>query len=1217
MLTIYKASAGSGKTYTLAYQYIKLLLGKKLEGTDSGSGKYVLNTEKYLDSERLNRRAHSHILAITFTNKATQEMKTRILKELDDLAQQLPEGVEECSAYAADLCREFGCTREELARQARRALNDILFDYGAFNVSTIDSFFQMVLRTFADEIGFQGDYRVDLDNTSMLGMAVDSLFDKLNDRNSDDYRRLGPWFENLATDMHNSESSVNPFSRSRGLYKELSTQVEKIYAEQFEAHAKEVEEYLKHSESIAAYRKHLSDTRDRYYEYARAMAEAFTNVMDAEGCAIDSRKSTITRALQATAAGLSVQSPAKPLYGGKIAEAVGHKSSIPLNGQRDNVAEWFASRRAPSDAAIDACYQWVVALYNCVFMEKFIDAVDSGLNTLMVSGHISDIMKGARSQDNMMLLDDTKSLLSSIINNDPIPFIYERLGVRLRHFLIDEFQDTSQMQWSNLSPLLAEALAYDHDSLIIGDVKQSIYSWRGAESDLLHHKVEQQPEFAGKLSLKGSAPGENSNYRSARDIVLFNNTLFHRIATELQCAGYQGIEQTPKKTDLDSFITMYDFSDDERLQKIYDLTPEELQQQHPGAVDTPQERAIYHSCMQMLRQHNEGGYRWKDIAVLCRANKDAAKVIEYIQKHFSEIPLVSDEALYIRNNESVKLIVSFLELIAKRYLVSPRNFVEQGTDVRPSEDGAESCGELQKASAETTAFVRERTSAALCYRFEYFKSIDGIDGAEGDASALAKALNYDLPTDATTQVDVSAGIAQDVEDILQQGAESLTVLVECIINKKISEEQRRRHIDYINAFVDLVNQYSLDYPATPYTFMEYWNKSGRKTTLTAGAGRDAVNVITVHKAKGLEWDCVHIPILDWALEESKVEAWFTTDRSHDAPPIIYLEAENWLNNTYPSPFSEESEPVSPFTAQYQQLCKAAIADNLNVAYVAFTRAARELHICYGVNSKGSGPAFLAAHIIGAIIKSEQPLPPLHEQLINHLDREQNFVWGQATVAREHKVTVARRPVEPEVAEVACTEVFPVHFTEMNRVFTVLEDMVTDPLQLSADGRPASWRGVDDQDSERWRLQGIDLHLILSNIERITTTDYMDRAVALSAKQLSANAPIDHYKQLIEKAFAELDGELLQRWFGSLAGRVRCEQEYYVPDGDRCFRLDRVVFCRDGQIHLVDYKFTEQERPSHKEQVRNYLHIMRNAGYDNVIAHLWYPLRGKVVKVEAD
>ena len=1209
MLTIYKASAGSGKTYTLAFQYIKLLLGKKC-----GKDKYVLNSPRYLQPLHLepNRRPHSHILAITFTNKATQEMKSRILKELDDLAEVPTPGHKDASAYAADLLSAFGCTRDELAAQARKALNDILFDYGAFNVSTIDSFFQMVLRVFADDIGFQGDYRVDLDNELVLHTAVDTLFEELNAVDSPYYKVLSRWFKGLAQDENYTDKSVNPFSRSRGLYKELMAQVSKIYDEIFESHAVEVKEYLSNGDNLTAYRQSIDDKLMNLRRELEDLAKALKKQIEHDHCLWNGKLKAVPNLIELTAKDSTLKDNfSKPFNNSKSLSGLIGAKADPTKDFATTVPKWFVKSGPATDAVFTAIDSWLTALYNHVVYTSISTALKIGLNTLTISDHIGEIIGKARSQENMMLLDDTKSLLSTIINEDPIPFIYERIGVNLRHFLIDEFQDTSKMQWQNLAPLLSESLATDCDSLIIGDVKQSIYSWRGASSSLLHHQVQQADEFANKLILKGSKPGENTNYRSAHALVLFNNTLFRRIATfpntsDQPVIGYESIEQTPanKNADLTAYITINSFFDSESLLKLYnkDVLNSVIAQRN-CPVEKAEDRAVLHCALSILDQL-ERGYKAKDIAILCRRRKDAAYVIEYLQTYFREIHLLSEDALFIRNNESVKLIISFLELIAKRFTVSPLSYAN-------ANDSAAN-------QAELSAFVHERTSSALCYRYEYFRSANKLSNPtneqiqQANNDALHHALNFD--TDHIPVPDsVEASISADVEAILRIGAENLPTLVEAIIMHKIKPEQQARDIDYINAFADLVNQFTLDNPATPYTFMEYWNKSGRNATLMASAALDAVSVLTVHKAKGLEWDCVHIPLMNWVFEEEKISNWFTlrTDPADTTtPPIIYLTAT-----------TEFAHRLSPVAKEYKRYCAAKMADNLNVAYVAFTRAVRELNIGIGIGKSKETATMLAPTMVRALeAHASNPLSELHCDLrcgiLSSDDIFFNYAIGQPTFPIDEKTKHARRPIEPISADQndfrAVATDFPVNFSEVNRVYTMLEDMVSAPEKFLDLGNNESQQIVDEAASKEARRRGIDLHLILSNIHLITEPDFLQRALAISHRYLSPNAPIDDYQREIIEAFHCLDPHLRELWFGSGAKRVQCEQEYYVPDGDRCFRLDRVVFTHNDGIHLIDFKFTSQPHKEHIDQVNNYRHIMQKIGYSHIHAHLWYPTLRQVI-----
>ncbi|MDE6334029.1 MAG: UvrD-helicase domain-containing protein, partial [Muribaculaceae bacterium] len=273
MLTIYKASAGSGKTYTLAYEYIKLLLGVRLD-----DGRYVLNHSRYLGGATLSR-PHARILAITFTNKATAEMKDRIIGKLEALA-HMPGADTRDADYADDLIACFGCTRSELCDVAARALRNLLNDYGRFNVSTIDAFFQTILRSFAREIDRQGDFRLELDERTVVSQAVSLLFDEINlDPDSPAVKPVAGWLDRMAAARMRDGKDFNPFNRGSSMYRDLVARLLQSFSEEFVARQNEMDEYLADPSRLNRFVQWLDDAVKALDEADCASAIAIAAVL--------------------------------------------------------------------------------------------------------------------------------------------------------------------------------------------------------------------------------------------------------------------------------------------------------------------------------------------------------------------------------------------------------------------------------------------------------------------------------------------------------------------------------------------------------------------------------------------------------------------------------------------------------------------------------------------------------------------------------------------------------------------------------------------------------------------------------------------------------------------------------------------------------------------------------------------------------------------------
>lgn len=1139
MLTIYKASAGSGKTYTLAYEYIKLLLGVRPEGHAG----YVLNDAATLRPLGLApvRRPHSHILAITFSNKATAEMKTRIIRELHALGRE-PAADGRDAPYAAALMAELGCTREALQRTARRALHELIHDYSSFNVSTIDSFFQKVLRAFAREIDRQGDYRVELDADYVTGSALSLLFDELNYGDDPGQRRVLDWLHSRAADNARDGHDFNPFSRTGGMYRDLIRAVNTTFEDQFGHHARDIREYLADPSRIEALGRELRRRVDELNESMYAITQAVLARVDTATLTANMRKL------------LEKVTPGEGLPDtGTTVTGLIFPTSAYLTCLRDHVAEkcYTAKAAAPDYGAL---FDWRDRMVEALVWRHFCTRLAESLNGLAALGYIDRYVTRFRIENNLILISDTNSLLRTIISDDETPFIYERIGQPLQHFLIDEFQDTSRMQWGNLRPLVANSLAETHDSLIIGDVKQSIYRWRGAESSLLDSEVESD-DFPRDSNVRGAAPGENTNYRSAHGIVRFNNTLFARMAAQAGVRGYGGVEQSlPAATAaLTSHIT------------VTDLT---------GLPDE-RETALRILAQRLLDAHARG-YRWNQMAVICRRRKIIAQVVDYLMRNHPEISVMSDDALLVRNASSVKLIIGMLELMDKTC---------QGKTA--AADGAH-----RTPDDPNPAYRSRSDSEILIDRFEYFLS---------HGSAADEALRLAMDISESAAPGQSEGIGDDLAAIRELAPANLVALVEAIIDRKVSPERRQAELPYITAFMDTVTQFTNSYNPSVHAFLEYWNLKSDRITIGSGEGQDAVTVTTVHTAKGLEWDIVCIPMMDWELEAQPTEQWFELDGVDGIDPALVP------GMIYYSPSRLDTLEPNPIAAQVRARVAADTADNLNVLYVAFTRAARELHICVVTpTTRASHPAAPAMLAALAAPLSQDERTDIYIDLAAGMG-EEGLSIGEPTAP------VRKAAVGAPVCE---APVYRVNFSTLARRIARLDDLTTTDNALDPDiSEDMAASAVTDMvtpsssDAQREAARrGMALHAILA---RMRTLDDLDDALEREATGDDGERQL--YRDTLISAFRAHDG-LTARWFDPDAPRVMVEQPIYAGERDENFRPDRIVWCTDGHVDIVDYKFTSEEHPEHISQVRGYVGLLRSMHIDNVRGYVWYPAMRRVVEV---
>ena len=1138
MLTIYKASAGSGKTYTLAFEYIKSLLGVKEEGRDA----YRLNSARYSPTGRRQRNRHKGILAITFTNKATDEMKARIVGKLNALACDGP-GAD----YASTLTALFGCSQAELAAEAATALREMLNDYRHFNVSTIDSFFQMVLRTFAREIDRQGDYEIELNDAYAVAAGVGMLFDDLNLGEAPGEERIKNWISEFMRSRIARGQSFNVFDRSSRLAGEVVSYVRRMCGEDFKLHARDTIDYLADPSRLKRYREAIAAARKASVEAMQRTAALALCGLDAlpEGRA--TANSTFLGMLEQAAAGAV---PVADRFAvGDDRRALTFKAILAGDERKAyTIGKLPKVKRQtvfPDAALTESLFAAARAMQQAYVDTVMCDMLADATRSLEFLGLAWSYVDDFRRQNNLVLMSDTNDLLRRIINGAEAPFIYERIGMELHTFLIDEFQDTSVMQWDNLRPLVDNSID-EADSLIIGDEKQAIYRFRNSDSSLLHHVVATR-DFPAKHITRGSAPADNTNHRSAHGLVRFNNALFSRLATTLGVTGYENVCQHlfGKFDSLGSYVC---------LRPLESLVEPADDGRKPRAADL-RDASIEAMAADILRQH-EAGYAWADIAVLVRYRKEAPLVVSALMGRHPEIPLLSDEGLRLDSSAAVRLIVSVLKFVDSSYTHAD----DHGSDREYATFG---------------------DILLMLSRFEF---------AAGRTGELNRALD-----DALNGAD-NADIDTHVAAVRAARAANLPALVEVIISHNVPPAQREREFAYIAAFQDTVLDYCSTRNPSVHAFLDWWAANSPRLTIGASATLDAVTVMTIHKAKGLEWDCVHIPFAAWDINTKDDTVWVDTaslplaDEAH-RPPVLAMT----LNKAWPL-------MGGPFAGEYARNKALQTADNLNLTYVAFTRPARELIVHYDESRN-----------VGRLLADALAQPHATDDGALGLclpggQADGAYVFGAPT-APAHKAAKA--------LDICPTPAYMVNFRDDTRELTTVADITNAEPDLcignEAPTREAAPAIVRTQEEASLKLaadRGNALHDILA---RIATPADLDAAVgAVAARYGLDDATAEEYAATLREAFHSAGKRVLQ-WFGP-GLRILAEQTIYDADRRESFRPDRIVFHPDGSVDIVDYKFTTEPHDSHRTQVQGYKNMLRAMGHTRLRGYLWYPELRRILEV---
>jgi len=1098
MLYIYKASAGSGKTFTLTYRYIKLLLGRK-----DSSGRYSLAPR---DHEN-----HRHILAVTFTNKATEEMKNRIVHELAVLGGMEP-GWTEPSPYGKMLMADFSCSEVELREAAADALVKLLFDFTFFQVSTIDSFFQVILRTFAHDLDLTGNYEVDIDSNKIIASAVRDLFDSLR-ANSDsvESRRVTQWIWQYLYRLFKQGKSTNLFNRSSLSYREIVRLICSLSNEKFTYHHDVMMEYMR---------------ADKLPRLAEALSEAV--------------RLTRADAEMRCRTALSVIDERGYDGGGKL--KVNHNLVVLLSGFIENGTcrtdgRTLANVRADITAAYGAPLRKVLSAVPDEELDRVIadacEAVALGVphidmleeirSNLFVLGIMERVyyhVEQYHNDNNTMLLADASGMLRTILTDENVPFVFDRVGVWLNHFLIDEFQDTSRLQWENLRPLLSEAQASDHDSLIIGDEKQCIYRFRFSDPTLLQHQV--SADFGSGSKVVGDTPSGNTNWRSSVDVVEFNNSLFTAMS---ECAGlsdiYGNVRQVvaPKHRSHRGYVEMNAVT-------------------APVAADF--EAEAFEIMYRNIRRQILSGYRACDIAILTRFNTEASRAIEFLMGRLADDPalshlrIISDDAMLIMSSPAVRIIISVM-----RHLV-----LAETEDVGHTRGGRS-----------------QHDLAAMINRYNYMAS-HGSEPEEALLSALITA-DKDVP------IDLNVG---------NMVCYSVPSLVERIILRYISPALAREQNMFISAFQDVVLDYFAFGSGDLRSFLEWWDERGHKSTVSSAFDKDALRVMTIHKSKGLEFKCVHIPVANWDMVRFRGYEWFDATVLKDVdsellPPLLPLKPDKSMRGTC-------------FEQQYDARCAEQVLDELNVLYVAFTRAVDELVVSYAPSDGEAIP-------VGGMI--ERALPSVDGGVVveSGISGDRDMCHSVRTVS-----TVFGQHTSPSAMEE----------NKPNAVLDPVED-VTMSAYYSLD-REDLWAGIDIEQSEKRseaRERGIMLHDVMSHVR---VPSQLHKAVM---RQVRRGVLSRDESGAVETFLArELARPEVRPWFENVC-HVVMEREFYSPETSE-LRPDRVVWRSDGFVDIIDYKFGAEHPKKYSAQVRGYMNALVNQGVENVRGFIWYLDSGVIRQV---
>lgn len=1059
---IYKSSAGSGKTTALIGVFLRLILA------DSNPGHF------------------RKVLAITFTNKATNEMKERLLAEMVKLSKlELP--YKGGDFMIDELIAGTGISVEELQRRAAKSFESMLFEYGDLAISTIDTFNHKLIRAFSRELNLRSDFQVELDEYNLFREAVMRLLERVGS-NEAVTTHLTAFIASQQDDEKRSDVMTKLVElRQLVMLEEATTPVEALG--------------LIDAESFIRLSANLKVAVKQFEDSIQKLGEEAMKIIDGMGAGQDDfhQKGKSWFPFFQHCKALNIDGlTLTPTRMAILGETWWHKTAP--SGIRAAIETATPELASFAEKAIQLLQNE---------MPKYLlrKAIMSNIHLIAILNELGATLEEIKQERNILPIAYFNRVVSKALVNEPVAFIYENLGARFDHILVDEFQDTSTMQWINLLPLFEESISRGKTSLVVGDAKQSIYRWRGGKAEQLIALPEindpdglTHPELKNTLRMSHQIIPLNTNYRSAGRVIDFNNSIFGALSPALTSDG-----------------SLYRSEYDAVAQHI------PLRKQGKGYVEVNclgkgaelelQNEMVLHQIRDLLAR----GYEKSDLCILVRRRKDGNQLASFLIDH--GIHISTSDSRYIDRDINVKLLIAMLRLYT-----------------RPADN-----------PARISAMRALCTLNSMAYQPEVF-TVDahGAPFRSVDFFRFLKSINLPLPK----AVWFESGAYQACETLIQNycpPARSAPAVV-ALLNYILGKGGMRLGVE---------------------DFFRHWDASGDKPGAGDVEGSNGVQMLTIHKAKGLQFKVCIIPFLNWQRSNNRNVKWIDV-REMDVEGLQY------------APLNISKRLIEMGLGEAYHVENEAIDfDNLNMIYVALTRAVEELYINYTHTQSGhigshfhSAMEAVMAQYAGNADVNKGPLKASEPYGDMDLDDEaEQFSYGtkQASSLR----AVASRSEADEMLKAA----IPATVSWMQRF-----PFAYDPESM---GRDIS------------RKMGIYFHRLAAE------TASADEALAWITARLN-DAEIAPQEQISLTNLSEaLYSDAQYRAFSD--GGTRLAERELIYNGE-VLRPDLVFEMQEGTV-VIDFK-TGEEKPSHRNQLLQYAEALKAIGEVNVKAYLLYldPLR---------
>ncbi|GAA3643925.1 UvrD-helicase domain-containing protein [Flavivirga jejuensis] len=1014
--TIYNASAGSGKTYTLVKEYLKILFQSN-------------------NSEHFKR-----ILAITFTNKAVAEMKDRIIETLKQFSNKTI--LKEQDSMFNAICKELQMDPNVLHDKSGKLLNTIIHNYAAFDISTIDGFTHKLIRTFAYDLKLPLNFEVELDQDALLSEAVNSLIEKAGTD-----AELTKILIDFAIEKADDDKSWDVSFDFNKIAKLLINENDIPFIETLKDKTLDDFKVLK-----TQLKKDLTALETGIIEKAQniltLIEEAGLEFNDFSGSYLPKHLKNLTdkRFDLNFEAKWQEDIETKTLYPKRVTDAI---ASIIEQIQPQIAASFYETK-------------------HMVFHLKFLKAFYRNITPLSVLNAINNELKALKEDQNKMLISEFNTIISKEIRNQPTPFIYERIGEKFNHYFIDEFQDTSVMQWENLIPLLGNSLSTETgNTMLVGDAKQAIYRWRGGKAEQFIGLFNDDNPF----HIKKHVENLPTNYRSFKDIVNFNNGFFNYLSNQV--------------------FSKKDYKE------LYENAHQNICLEDTGYVelsfldidgDDDRDELFSTNVLKTINTCLKNGFRLEDICILVRKKKEGVAIANYLSQH--HISIISSETLLINNSTDVGFINNILAL-----LIQPKN----------NEIKIEVLNYLSSLfnSNDKHEFFSKHINLSV---FDLFKSFE--------------AFNIFIDSDLLLQLplyDLAETIVRDFNLVTSSNA-------------------------YIQFYLDIILDFSQKKGSDISGFLEYFDKKKESLSIVSPKGQNAVQIMTIHKSKGLEFPVVIFPYADLDIyRELEPKEWFEVDKEKFAGFTHTLLNYNKDFENY----GEEGQRIYNNHQSEQEL------DNINLLYVTLTRAVEQLYIISkkDISSKG--------------VPNNKRYSGLFINYLQHLD-----LWNdsQSIYSFGHSIRTSESATVTKEAHIQQAFISTAKETHNIKVITK-SGMLWDTNQQEA--------------IEKGNL----IHNMMSQIK---TKDDINSVISdfINASLITKEQSTE-LKQIITKIIGH---PKLENYYSSM-DTIYNERDIITKEGI-ILRPDRLVINSKKEAVIIDYK-TGVEDKKHWQQLQSYQDVLED------------------------